>query len=296
MEYLEIYLLEQLAAFHRCGTLSAAAEELMISQPALSRSMQKLEKLCGVSLFTREKKRIHLNETGKLAAAQAEHILRMEQEMLNLIRNFDRSQRTISIGSCTPGPLMEFPGMLSSLYDGMSISSEMAEENDLLNGLENDHYQLVILTHPVDDPLYYSQACGSEHLFISVIPAHPAAVYKDKGVTFKEMNGETFLMNAHIGTWDAITRKNMPDSNLLLQNDAESLLKVINASTLPSFATDLTLRVMPGRTGRVNVPFTDPDATMHYYCVCKAEQKKRFRDWFALLKEQTEQHAADDGR
>ena len=32
----EIYLLEQLAAFHRCGTLSAAAEELHITQPSLS--------------------------------------------------------------------------------------------------------------------------------------------------------------------------------------------------------------------------------------------------------------------
>ena len=40
---LEIYLLEQLEAFARCGTLSAAAEELHLSQPALTRSMKKLE-------------------------------------------------------------------------------------------------------------------------------------------------------------------------------------------------------------------------------------------------------------
>ena len=31
---IEIYLLEQLAAFAKCGTLSKAAEELLISQPA----------------------------------------------------------------------------------------------------------------------------------------------------------------------------------------------------------------------------------------------------------------------
>ena len=40
---IEIYLLEQLAAFAKCGTLSKAAGELLISQPALSRSMKKLE-------------------------------------------------------------------------------------------------------------------------------------------------------------------------------------------------------------------------------------------------------------
>lgn len=38
---IEIYLLEQLKAFHDCGTLSAASEQLHLSQPALSRSMKK---------------------------------------------------------------------------------------------------------------------------------------------------------------------------------------------------------------------------------------------------------------
>lgn len=58
---IEIYLLEQLAAFARCGTLSKAAEELLISQPALSRSMKKLEDDLGVKLFIRENKKLLLD-------------------------------------------------------------------------------------------------------------------------------------------------------------------------------------------------------------------------------------------
>ena len=38
---MELYLLEQLIAFSRQGTLSGAAEKLHISQPALSQSMKK---------------------------------------------------------------------------------------------------------------------------------------------------------------------------------------------------------------------------------------------------------------
>ena len=60
---LELHLLEQLLALERHGTLSAASAALHLSQPALSRSMQKLEALLGVPLFERDKNRIRLNAT-----------------------------------------------------------------------------------------------------------------------------------------------------------------------------------------------------------------------------------------
>ena len=72
---IDTYLLEQLTAVHECGTLSAAAEKLHLTQPSLTRSMQKLETLFGVKLFDRGKNRIVLNENGVLAAECAKHIL-----------------------------------------------------------------------------------------------------------------------------------------------------------------------------------------------------------------------------
>ena len=76
----EIFLLEQFVAFAQCGTLSRAAARLHISQPALSRSMKKLEDLFGVPLFDRAKSRIALNETGKVAARYALRVLEAARE------------------------------------------------------------------------------------------------------------------------------------------------------------------------------------------------------------------------
>ena len=53
---IEIYLLEQLDAFATYKTLSEAAEKLHMTQPTLSRSMQKLEDYFGFPLFDRDKK------------------------------------------------------------------------------------------------------------------------------------------------------------------------------------------------------------------------------------------------
>ena len=54
---IELEQLKQLIAFATYGTLSKTAEELYISQPALSRSIQKLEKTLEVELFDRKKLR-----------------------------------------------------------------------------------------------------------------------------------------------------------------------------------------------------------------------------------------------
>lgn len=104
---IEIYLLEQLEAFARCGTLSQAAEELHISQPALSRSMKKLEEEMGVPLFDRAKSKISLNETGQVAAGYARRVLEADREMIERTVAFERSRRTIAVGSCASLPVNE---------------------------------------------------------------------------------------------------------------------------------------------------------------------------------------------
>ena len=71
----EFNQLEQLLAFAKYETLSKAAEKLLLSQPALTRSMQKLESDLGVALFERQKNKIALNDNGRLAVECAEKIM-----------------------------------------------------------------------------------------------------------------------------------------------------------------------------------------------------------------------------
>ena len=91
--------LEELIRFAECGTLSGAAEKCHISQPALSRSMQKLEDDFGVPLFNRGKNRTALNACGRLAAEGARRIISGVQGVLENVRALDRRLRTISAGS-----------------------------------------------------------------------------------------------------------------------------------------------------------------------------------------------------
>ena len=119
--------LRQLTMFAREGTLSKAAEKLHISQPTLSRTMQNLEEVFGVSLFVRGKNKIEFNETGWKAAERAEHLLAEAEDVLRQVREFDKRLHTITVESCAPAPLWSLLPALSGRFPGMTISSSLEE-------------------------------------------------------------------------------------------------------------------------------------------------------------------------
>ena len=196
---LEIYLLEQLEAFARCGTLSAAAEELHLSQPALTRSMKKLEDVIGVALFERGKNKLSLNDNGKLAAEYARRVLEQDREIVERVRAFDRANHTISIGACAPVPLEQIVPQVTSLYEGMTVSQELRPDAPLLEGLRDGTYQLIVLhEEPTDEALYWVP-CGEEQLYITLPKAHPMA--GRDGIWLKELANMNILLFSQIGFW-----------------------------------------------------------------------------------------------
>lgn len=274
---IETYLLEQLAAVAEHGTISAASEALHVSQPSISRSMQKLEGLLGVTLFDRTKNRVELNENGQLAAEQAAHILQELDAMVDRVHALDRSRNTITVGSSAPGPLMELVPMMTRVFSGTTISSELNTEEALLTGLSSGLYQLIVLDHPIEDGTGELMCVpfGSEHLYASLPAGHPAAILKE--TSFHEMDGSTFIMNANVGIWEEITVRGMPHARLIRQSSMEDISELVQSSSLPSFVTDLTMRLYGLTEGRVAVPFSDPEAAVHFYLLCKKGDKNRLK-------------------
>lgn len=262
---IEIYLLEQLSAVAKYGTLSAAAEHLHLAQPSLSRSMQKLEDLLGVTLFERKKNRIELNDTGKLAADYANRLLRAEEEMILRIQNYDKSLHTLTIGSCAPGPLMALLPEAAAIFPELTISSGLDTEEKLLAKLAESAYHVIVLPHPIESPELFCLEYCCEHLYLSVNRFHPAATYH--AISFAKADGQNFIMYAHVGFWDAIVREKMPHSKFFLQNDMEALDELARYSDLPSFSTNITQRLMNHKDDRMHIPFTDKEARVTYYLI-----------------------------
>ena len=99
MANLELYRVFYTVA--KCGSLTKAAEELYISQPAVSQSVKQLENQLGISLFNRTHRGMELSaQGGKLIFSRVEQALRLIEEAENMIEQLNTSATgTIRIGA-----------------------------------------------------------------------------------------------------------------------------------------------------------------------------------------------------
>lgn len=264
---LDLYELEQLAAFAELGTLSQVAQQFHISTPSISRSMQHLEECFGVSLFTRSKNRITLNPTGLTAAEHAKKLLQTAQQTIQQVQEFDAKQKTITVKSCAPAPLWDLLKKLSQSYPNMTIASTICQNEEVLRALEEGTCDFAILPFPVSVENGTVREFMQEHLSICVPPEHTLAQHA--ALRFEQLNGFNFLLRSELGFWDTLCRQQMPASKFLVQTDDAVFNELVNASSLPCFTTDYFSNQKEVYPNRIILPIKDKEANVTFYLISK---------------------------
>lgn len=133
------------------GSISAAAENLAISQPAISAAIQKVEAEYQLKLFIRERPhRVVLTPVGRRFIAQARRLLENAQEFDDAARNLRQSPRgVIEVGCFFPTAAFIVPIILKGLRDrGFDISIRVHEADlDELNNMLSQGSIEVALTY-----------------------------------------------------------------------------------------------------------------------------------------------------
>ncbi len=281
--FIETYIIRLLAAFSEYGTLTRVGEELGITQPTISRSMQKLEAELGVPLFDRTKNRIALNENGIFAAEYARRIMTMQDEMISKTREKAGLRKKFAVGSVAIMPAMTAVQAAERVYAGIEARFDIDDsEPNLLRGLTDDAYQMIILLHPLDDAIFKSQRYFSERLSVVLPKTHRLA--DRKSLALADLAGETFAMYSDIGFWDKVKQEKIPDAKfvrLVRRTEDDPISAVIAASDMPTFISDRTTSfTLP--ENRVAIPLSDDEMNVTFYAVCRRDKAD---DWRLLLAE-----------
>lgn len=273
---IELNQLEQLVCIAKNQTISKAAQELLISQPALSRSMQRLESDLGVELFDHYKNKIVLNKNGELAVKHAQKIIKSIHTMVDEIQEYDQSFHTISIASCSPAPMWDLEPLIKELYPQISVQTAVVNQKEILNKLKEKEYHIVITPYPVDDSSCLSIPYIEEDLLLSLPLNHPLTQKKE--IKFHDLDGQTMLLYSNIGFWHDLHIEKTPKTKYLLQEERLTFNEIVKASTLPSYTSNLSIKREGKMSDRIILPINEEEAHVQYYVVLLKENKKKYKE------------------
>lgn len=139
-------------------TISAAAEVLYITQPALSNAIKELEKEFGVTLFERRHKGMILTQAGEEFYKKSKEILSHTEQLVLSMRDLGQGRKILKLG---------IPPMIGSLilplickdfcenHSDIDLKITEGGKEELLKKLSDDMLDMVFLPHnaPIEKDL-----------------------------------------------------------------------------------------------------------------------------------------------
>lgn len=282
--HIEFRHLRTIKAIHDSGGLARAADQLNITQSALSHQIKGIEDQAGVELFVRRSKPLKLSSSGMRLLAAAETILpqvaALEAEFEGLAAGKSgRLHIAIECHACFEWllPVLEefrkaWPDVDVDIRPGLAF--------DALPALRKEEVDLVISSDPEDLPgTDFTPLFDYEPVFVAA-SSHPMA--QKAFIQAKDFEGETLITypvdRERLDVFSQLLTPNKVEPKIIRQVELTAVILLLVASnrgvavlpdwvvrqvrynsdyvTLPLTETGITRRLYAAtRTGETNLPF-----------------------------------------
>ncbi len=161
----------------RRGSFTRAAEDLMISQPALSRSIHRLEEELGQPVFERKTRSIALTDAGALLQVRAQQILSILEETVAEIAD-DGVTGRVRLGAIPTVAPYFLPEVLQRFSAEHPRAALIVQENTtegLLRACTQGEIDLAIVALPVRAKYLEVEELFQEELLLVLPTGHPLA-------------------------------------------------------------------------------------------------------------------------
>ena len=200
--------LKQLRYFQKVAKLSSitmAAEELYISQPAMSRCIKRLEEEVGTDLFERTMTGVQLTEAGiallievdqmfehlSSGLNQARILAKRDQPRLNLVYSFEEFNTEL---------FAQFHFDFPDVQTNIDILPPDQAYRELLSGKAD----FAIIPRVGEQAGIVYEQLLSEEMLLAAAAEHP--FYGRQFVSLEEMDGQTCVCNEVVYDWDSIQK------------------------------------------------------------------------------------------
>lgn len=189
LRHMKIFL-----AVYQTQHITKAAQQLRMTQPAVTRAIQEIEGYYGIRLFERINRKLYITETGRMFYTYAVHIVDSFDQMEKGLRDWDqlgmlRVGTTIALGTdLLPRVLVRF----QQSHPGLQVRSVVSNGAALQKALLDNELDFAVVEGSVDREELAKRAIAPDRLVLILSPDDPRA--RQEHLCLKDLARDPFLL------------------------------------------------------------------------------------------------------
>jgi DNA-binding transcriptional LysR family regulator len=194
---MELRQLRTIVAVARHRSLTKAADELFLTQPAVSQQIRRLEEELGVDVFHRTSRRVELTPEGRVILSYAERVLSevegLHSELEDITGLLSGEIRIGGVYPTGPYDLFSMLAEFRSAHPGVAIHMVEDTQDDTLDALRSDDLECAFIAHDPDSlgDEFVANLLWTDELVVALPPGHPLAA--EQGVEFDQLASEDLI-------------------------------------------------------------------------------------------------------
>jgi DNA-binding transcriptional LysR family regulator len=245
MNFTHLYAFYEVA---RAGGISAGAERLRVSQPAVTREIRELEDRLGLTLFDRLPRGVALTEAGRMLFDYADKIFALAdaaQSQLKELAGLDAGHLHIG-ASATVGVYLvpDFIARFSARHPRVAIDLTVTNTENVEAGLREMKFTLGFVEGPFDDSLLHACPVGRDEIAVTASADHPLcgqtidpSDLTDRAVVMREPGSGTRAI-----VEDAYAQRNLRIEPLMSVSDTEAIKRMLRANRSLAYLSVLSVK------------------------------------------------------
>jgi len=255
----------------RAGSISAGAQRLYVSQPAVTREIRELEERLGVTLFDRLPRGVALTQAGNTLLEYATRIFALseaaERELTELA---GLTAGQLLIGASATVGVYLVPAVVARfnvLYPKVMVELTVANTEQVEQGLLTRAFGLGFIEGPYDAAVFDANVIGADEIIAVAAVGHPLAKRRfaarelaDKAVILREPGSGT-----RAAVEDAYKRAGLSMTPLMSVSHTEAVKRMLLSGRAIAYVSSLSVadEIARGDLVRLKVIGVDIKRSLH---------------------------------
>jgi len=259
---------------YQLKSLSRAAENLFITQPAVTKQIQQLQNYYGIKLLNRFGKKMVLTDSGKALYKIAEKILDLENQAEEIIRDFKQMKSGhIKILSSESFGAYYLPFILDRFhkaYPYIRISANVLPVEEIYENTSRLNCDIGFVSYLIENPKIEARQILKDSIVLIVPPSHP---YAEKSFfTPADLEGKPIIMHEEGSATRCIVDNFLKKYNISAKvifefSNIEAIKRAVESWMGISLVSKNTVLEELKNKKLLSLPFEDHSLTRSFYLI-----------------------------